>query len=136
MAFTDSISAIPFAPTTNAGTGFLPPLLRALGHILYLTGCIADERVTVTDAEANTELQHAQEHWNARTGHEALSASAAALSSHISDAIGFAITEYPGWDDTHRVSNLRNLSHRILAYSAYLDRELIGLTGSDPGSAL
>lgn len=136
MAFSDTLQTLPFAARTANASGFLPPMVRAMGHVLYLTGCLADENVTVTDAEAHTELDHAVEHWNARAVTENVSTASADRSRAIGTLLQEARAEYAGWEPEARVNNLRDLSHRILQYSADLDRELVGLPGSDPGSSL
>ena len=136
MAFADSIRSIPYAPRTQQASGFVPPMLRAMGHVLYLTGCLADENVTVTEEEALEELRHAGAHWDARAETEATSDTVNQRARTIGVAIGEAIAEYPEWDNDRRIQNLRDLSNRIMAYSAELDRELVGLTTSDPGSSL
>lgn len=136
MAFADSIQQLPYAPRAQAARGFVPPMLRAMGHILFLTACLADENVAVTDEEALTELRHAAEHWNARTETDAVSTATNQSSALIGVTIGEAITEYEGWDEAHRVQNLRDLANRIMGYTATLDRELVGITESDPGSSL
>lgn len=136
MAFTDTIATIPFAPTQQAATGFLPPLVRGMGHVLYLLGCEADEAVTVTPEQATAELTAAREHWNARSETNNVSSLARERSTTLGLAISEALNEYTGWTPDQRTSNLRDLSNRIVAYTAELDRELIGLTGSDAGSSL
>ena len=136
MAFTDTIRSIPYAARSAQATGYLPPTLRAMGHILYLTGCLADENVTVSDIEAIEELQQAREHWNGRAPTDATSTAINEQTRLIGTALEEAVTEYEGWDDTHRVQNLRDLANRIVGVSCALDRELLGLTGSDPGSSL
>lgn len=136
MAFTDTIRSIPFAASTPNGRGFLPPMLRGMGHLLYLLGCLADEAMTVTVEQATTELTAAREHWNARTATENVSTATLGIADLLATAIGEAIREYPDWGEDARISNLRDLNHRILAFSASLDRELVGLRDSDAGTAL
>lgn len=136
MAFSDTIRTLPFGARTPNGSGFLPPMVRTMGHILYLTGCLADENVTVTDEEAHTELNHAVEHWNARALTESVSTATTQRSADIGTALQEARAEFASWDAETRINNLRDLSHRILQYSADLDRELVGIPNSDPGSSL
>lgn len=136
MAFTDSIAALPFTPRSANGSGFLPPILRAMGHILYLLGCLADEAVEVTQDQGLEELRAAGAHWNARTDSENLSGDARARATLIGTAIGDATREWPEWTDDQKRDNLRDLAHRLVQFGADLDRELVGITGSDPGSSL
>jgi hypothetical protein len=136
MAFADTIRAIPYTPRTQTASGFLPPMLRAMGHILYLTGCLADENMTVSDEEAINELQSATQHWLNRTATTATSTAINERASVIGVAIDEAISEYTSWPEDQRTQNLRDLANRIVAFSCHLDRELVGLTTSDPGSSL
>ena len=135
--FSETIEQIPFAPSSPTGSGFLPPILRAQGHILYLLGCLADEEVTVEDDKAVEELTAAETHFHARAdASETVSTATRGLATLLNTAIAQAVTEYPSWEPEVRVTNLRALAHRVVAFSAVLDRELVGLTGSDPGSTL
>jgi hypothetical protein len=136
MAFVDSIRALPFAGRTQMGGGFLAPMVRAMGHLLFLLGCIADEDTPVTDEAAINELTHARDHWNARAISEAVSTPVRERAVTIGTAINEAIAEWAGWDQQARETNLRDLNHRILQYAADLDRELVGLRDSDPGTTL
>ena len=136
MAFTDTIRALPFTPRTANASGFIPPMLRAMGHILYVLGCLADEAVPKTDEEVLNELRHAQEHWNARATTEAVSTPTRDRAASIGTALTEAIEEYPGWETDARINNLRDLAHRLIQYGADLDRELVGIRDSDPGTSL
>lgn len=136
MAFKESMAELPFRGLTPDGNGFFPPMMRASGHILYLLGMVADDKITVTNDEAVAELQHAQKHWVARKITDAVSDRAQKRAKDLGLAIGYAITEYPTWADTAKAGNLRDLNNRILHYAAELDRELTGLTDSDPGTSL
>lgn len=136
MPFTEHIAAIPYTSTTNRGAGLLAPMMRAMGHILYLAGCMADTAITVTNEQATRELTDAKEHWDARTGTEAVSSTTAGIIEHISQALTDAIAEYSSWTDQQRSTNIRDLANRMVFVGAKLDREAIGITGSDPGSSL
>jgi hypothetical protein len=136
MAYADTIRSLPYAPRTPNASGFVPPMIRAMGHILYLTGCLADENITVTDDQALNELRAALEHWDARSETNAVSTATLARATTIQEALTLAIEEYGSWEERNRLQNVRNLANRIIAYTCDLDRELLGLTGSDPGSSL
>jgi YD repeat-containing protein len=107
-----------------------------MGHILYLAACLADEAITVEDEQALGELRAAQEHWNARVATNAVSAATRDRANTIGIAINEAITEFAAWNDRNKLQNIRDLGNRIIAYTCDLDRELIGITTSDPGSSL
>jgi hypothetical protein len=135
--FSDTIAQIPFAPTTADGSGFLPPIVRAQGHVLYLLGMLADDEVTVEDEKALAELVAAEAHFHARAdASETVSTATRGIATLLNTALLEASAEYPIWTPELRITNIRNLAHRVVAFSAVLDRELVGLTGSDPGSAL
>jgi len=111
-------------------------MLRAMGHILYLTGCLADEAIEVTEEQALEELRQTEAHWSVRAETEAVSSAARTQANTILTAISEAIHEYPEWATTDATQNIRDLANRIMAYAAQLDRELVGLPNSDPGSSL
>jgi hypothetical protein len=136
MAFTEQLALLPFSASTPNGRGFLPPIVRSLGHILYLVGCIADPTVEVTNDQAIVELGHASTHWNARTTPANLSTITATYAANIHRLIELAIEEYGDWTDETRITNLRNVTNRILQFTAALDREYAGIRDSDPGSSL
>lgn len=136
MAFADTIRAIPYAARTPQSSGFLPPLVRGMNHIINLLTCLADDNVTVTEDEAVVELQAAREHWNARVTTEAVSTVSTERAVALGTALDEAIAEYGGWNADTRLGNLRDLTHRILQYCADLDRELIGIRTSDAGTTL
>lgn len=134
--FRTTVHAIPFSPTTENGAGFLPPIIRALGHILYILGCLAAEDVTVAEADAVTEITHAKGHWDARVVPASVSTAAATRGIAISELFTLAQDGFTRWPEDHRVDNLRELANRIVDYTAFLDRELTGVTGSDAGRML
>lgn len=136
MAFADTVRGLPYAARTQQGAGFVPPMVRAMGHLLFLAACVNDPDVTVTNEEARTEIGLALEHWIARATPPSVSTASANRAVAIATAITEARDEYEGWDDNARVNNLRDLTNRILQYCADLDRELTGLRDSDAGTAL
>lgn len=136
MSFSDTINTLPFAPRTQHGSGFLPPILRAATHVIYLLGCINDERVEVAPEEALAELNAAREHFGARVQTQNISTVAIASADTLASALVEAVAEYPDWTAEQATTNLRNLANRIMQFAASLDRELVGLRESDPGSTL
>ena len=134
--FADTLKTLPFNGRSKNGTGFFPPMFRASQHILFLVACVDDKDVKVTEKDAIEELTQAQEHWNARAKPTSVSIAAAAQADGIGKLIGEAIGEYPNWSDAARVTNLRDLAHRVAQHAADLDRELVGLRDSDPGTSL
>jgi hypothetical protein len=136
MAFADTLRTLPFTPQTPNGRGFIPPMLRASVHTLFLAACLADENVTVSTEEALDELRHAQTHWTARTDTTAVSTATRERATTIQTALTEAIAEFEGWDENTRINNIRDLGHRIAQFTADLDREVVGLTDSDAGTSL
>lgn len=134
--FSDTIRLLPFNGRTEQGAGFFPPMVRAMGHLLVLLQYVGDPDHEVTDDEITNELTAASTHWDARTITANVSATAVDRAELISAAISEAIQEFGEWDENARIGGLRDLSHRILQYTADLDRELVGLPGSDAGTSL
>lgn len=136
MPFADTMKTLPFTPRTPQGSGFFPPIFRASQHILFLLACVADENVPVEDGEAVGELQQAMEHWNARAKITTVSTASLDRANILGTAIAEAAGEYTAWTPENRTANLRDLANRIAQFSADLDRELVGLRDSDPGTTL
>lgn len=145
--FADLNTKLVYTPKTAEGKGFLPPLMRALTHITYALG-LSDDDLPKTKAEKNydaiekmikEEIDEAIKHFDkveipdstdifssiatdqVKTYHKALKA----LSAEFSD-----------WDKDTKVNNLTSLVHKLMGICAMLDRELVGLRDSDPGSNL
>lgn len=136
MSFAETIQTIPFNPRQPQATGILAPFNRASGHVLYLLGCLADDTQTVAEEDALAELNHAQEHLDARQRTANLSAQAEAHLTALNTATAQLREEFTNWDDETKIRNTRDLAQRFIGISAFLDRELVGLPGSDPGSTL
>jgi hypothetical protein len=136
MAFADTIKELPFAPQTQNGRGFFPPMFRASQHILFLVACVNDKDVKVSEAEAQDELKQALDHWNARAETQALSTNATTRFNLVGRALTEAVAEYKNWDEKTRTTNLQDLAHRIALLAADADRELLGIRESDPGRSL
>ena len=136
MAFNDTIQGLTFNGRTPNGTGFLPPRWRAMGHVIHLMGMLNEENVEVTEGDAIAELQEANTHWASALDTEAVSTATRDYARGVGTAIFEAIEEYPGWTEEQRINNLRNLDQRMAQFTALLDRELVGIRDSDPGTAL
>lgn len=133
MAFADAIAALPHHAAQPQATGFLPPLLRAQGHLMLVLVQVADEEATPNEDELLTELKDAKEHWDAANSGDALSDATAAAITGYSAALASAIEEFPGWESKDRIKNVRDLASRAASLAVVLDRELVGLTTSDAG---
>lgn len=135
MTFATDIAAIPYAPSQAQPKGFLPPLARTLGHLMFTLEAIAADR-EIPEDELLNELTHAKDHWSTLDHGGSLSAPTATTIEAIGKALDSAVTEFPTWNKDQRVRNVRDLGNRVAGYTAALDRELLGLRGSDPGHQL
>jgi hypothetical protein len=146
MTFREAIAAIPYRSAQPNATGVLAPIVRATGHILYVTATLASseqtpERYTLTDEEAHRELQAAAAHLTrVPTAAEQAPVSAACKALIISfcNAVAEANAEYDDWEPDDRGTNLKDLADRAAALASFLDYELLGLQqgASDPGRTL
>ncbi len=137
MAYNDIIKQIPFEAKQKDAKGILPPIIRAISHIVYVAALTADEDRDFNSAEAKTELEHAHEHWNAiAAGNENLSDGTRTNLVIYGLALRAAIDEYDEWDHATRIKSIKDLAQRVAAMSATLDREFVGLTDSDAGTSL
>lgn len=140
--FTEFISQIPFTPTIRNARGLLAPLLRSMGHILYLTAQLSNTEhpTTMTEEQQKNELVHAAEHLDASAvlASDNISSNAKNLILTYQTAVLHARDSFAAWPATERAGLLAQLSHRAAAIAAALDRELVGLAGadSDPGTSL
>jgi hypothetical protein len=134
--FTEQIDATPVFALTDNGRGFLPPLFRAYGHILYLSGRQAESPTRKpTDAEVLEELTHGMEHLNiipmvniSQTSIDKLKETQTIWKT--------AMTEFKDWTPAVRETNFTKLANFIISALVRLDRELLGLRDSDIGSTL
>ncbi len=129
---------IVYSPKSSEGKGFLPPLLRALTHLTYALG-LTEEDTSKDKAAADKvqeEIKGAISHLEKVEIGDTFSSVAKEQLKIFAKALHALNAEYLGWDQTTKVSNLTTLIHRSFGISAMLDRELIGLRNSDPGSSL
>ena len=137
MTFAEALDAVPLNAQGPDPIGFLPPILRAQGHMAFVLAVVADEDDTsMTDAQLFEELEHARLHWAAIATTENISATARQSISNLADLFNGLHDEWGAWERADRVKNLRDVANRIVGFGATLDRELIGLTGSDAGTQL
>ena len=136
MTFATDLAALPTHAAQAEARGFLPPIIRAQGHLMAVLLQVADDTATPNDEELLTELKDAKGHWDAINPADALSATTDKTIKTYGAAIGSAITEWPKWDQKARVKNLRDLASRAASLTVVLDRELVGLTNSDAGHNL
>ncbi len=136
MTFATDLALVPFTARGTTAAGFLPPIMRATGHILFATALAADDRELATEEEILRELTEAEEHWHVIGIHEELSAAANQDVQNLGACITSAKDEFATWTAAAKTSNLRELANRTAAIAARLDRELIGLRDSDPGYQL
>lgn len=138
MNFEQRLNTIPYTPSGTQTTGFLAPLTRAYGHLLFTLAALSTEEEILTDDELLTEIQHAQGHWHDATSRADLphiSTSTRSRLEDIAEAIGLLIIEWPEWEVENRRVNTRALANRIVGFTTDLDREFLGIA-SNPGTAL
>lgn len=144
--FKDIVEKLPFNPKTSDGSGFLPPFLRAMSHLLYCLG-LADDELPKDKVEADKkskevenqlveELKEALKHFNNIEISDNLSQVARDQLVLFQSALVAINSEFGAWDKDTKVNNLTGLINRAVGISAMLDRELIDLRTSDPGSNL
>lgn len=142
MPFTEDLAALPQKNNTPEAKGFLPPIFRAAGHLLFVAASIyAAEKNNETLDETQTtelldEIRHAKGHWDVITTNDALSTEATTRIAAFGTAFDSAITEFPGWEPKARLRNVRDLANRISSLAATLDDELVGLADSSAGNTL
>ena len=137
MSFSETISQLPFTPATDHGRGFLPPFMRAGGHLLYLLGRLTDTPTRrPTDNQIRQELDSMNLHFTSFVVPEYMSEQARTHVSNFQSALTALNTEIEEWDMDTKVSNLLQLSNRLLQLMAFLDREALGLRDSDAGQEL
>lgn len=137
---TVTLNAIPYAPRQEQAKGFIAPLVRSIGHILYLVGAYNEERYTLTDEEAQKELTDAADHLATTLVSDTplISGTAKSYISALGDALAHATVGWASFTDDQKATLIRNLANRAAGAASYYDTEFAGLTAAetDPGSAL
>ena len=137
MTFAEALAAVPLTTRGPDPVGFLPPILRAQGHMALVLAVVADEEDTsMTDEQLFEELEHARLHWGAINATENVSTTARQSITNIGDLFNGLHDEWAAWERDDRVKNLRDVANRVVGFGAALDRELVGLADSDAGTQL
>lgn len=137
MPFSDSIATLPFTPTTDHGRGFLPPFMRAGGHLLYLLGRMTDTPTRrPTDNQIKEELDSLNRHFENFVVPDYMSEASKTHVSNFTLALADLNSEIEGWDLDTKIANILQLSNRLMQFMAFLDREALGLRDSDAGQEL
>lgn len=136
MTFATNLAELPNAARQPDASGFLPPIFRAAGHLLFVLAATAGDEQAISEEEALTELRHAAGHWDAIDGLESLSETSAAIVQRFGVTLADAIAEWTDWNADQRTRNIRDLSNRVASFAVSLDRELVGLRNSDAGTRL
>jgi len=161
--FANTITGIPYNPRSEFATGFITPIMRAIGHILYAAAAAAATQPATTatqpattatqpaaeeaalpqpvisEIEIERELQEAYNHLSPAhfpftTANTSLAAQN--LIETFVSAIRLATLEYSGWTSAERIYNLKALANAAAGIAVFLDYELLGISGSNPGSSL
>ena len=147
--FANTITGIPYNPRSEFATGFITPIMRAIGHILYAAAAAAATQPAeegaalpqpvISEIEIERELQEAYNHLSPAhfpftTANTSLAAQN--LIETFVSAIRLATFEYSGWTSAERIYNLKALANAAAGIAVFLDYELLGISGSNPGSSL
>jgi len=136
---------IPYNPRHENASGLLAPLVRSMGHILFLMACVASEKEgeppIMTPEEKQNELTHAKDHIPPLTEITESTALSNAAKAHIVNyaaLIASLHTDWAGWEHDSQVETLRATTNAAAALAAFFDRELAGFRSdqSDPGISL
>lgn len=144
--FAASLNSLTQPPAAQEqARGFLTPIMRAMGHLLYaLAGSTATPPV-LTAEEVHNEVIAAQTHLAsgiftalplAEHPISILSASASFHLSLIVEKTGEITVNWPQLPEADRPRFLLTLINAYAGYTALLDRELAGIYYADPGSTL
>lgn len=146
LPFTQLAQQLPFAPRGQNAVGLLTCLTRAVGHIGIVaiatahmnSGTEAAELPTplLSDDEVVNEITHAKEHWDVHTTPGSISTATAAKLDTFDGLLTTAAAEFADWDTRTRADNARTLYNAAAALATDLDRDLVGIRNSDPGSSL
>ena len=135
--FEEAIATIPFTPSTEQGRGYLPPFMRAGGHLLYLLGRLSDTPTRrPTDNQVRSELDSLKLHFDNFIVPDYMSNRAKELTQNWRNAFDALDTEILGWEQDTRITNLQMLENRLMAVVSFMDREILGIQNSDPGNQL
>jgi hypothetical protein len=146
--FTMYAAGIPYNPRTQNARGLLAPLVRSMGHVLFLLGIAASETdrsdtavPLMTAEEKQNELDHAYDHippLGEISDSPVLSTDAKANILTYGTIILNLKTEWASWDHDDQIRTLRATANAAAALAASFDRELAGFRSdqSDPGTSL
>jgi hypothetical protein len=146
--YTTLAAEIPYRPRTENATGLLAPLVRSMGHILFLLGCTAAETdrsetavPLLTPEEKRNELTNATDHLPSLDTTEASEVLSTAAKAHIltyTSLLDFLATEWSQWTPEDQLATLRATANAAAALATFLDQELAGFTPdqSNPGTSL
>ena len=135
-ATTTDITTIPYAPRQEQAKGFLAPLIRMMGHVLYL----AAAHTTLTPEEAKKELEDAAAHIDASlvTNSPMVSGTAKSYIKILHNHLIATAGAWEAYTEEQRTTNLSAVANRTAGAASYFDIEFAGLTAdeTDPGSSL
>lgn len=134
--YLEEITRIPFEATTISGTGLLGQLNRVTGHVLYIMGRLLDPASRrPTENQILEEVSSIREHMVSFVIPDYLSKRSVEYLEYLVNSLTRLESEFAGWDEETRVSNLKILCNRIAFISSMLDRDALGIS-SDPGRSL
>lgn len=134
--FADISKSLPFRATTKEGRGFLPPFLRAMNHFLTIMQFVEESKKKDKMPFVIEELKEAVTHITAINVGPFLSSTAKETLINFGKLAQTAHVEASSWTEDQIVENCKILMDRGAMVASMLDRELIGLSDSDPGSQI
>lgn len=137
-SFETLVGEIPFAPTSEQGTGFIAPFSRAISHLLIVASLLNEDEAEKhpSSTEIRSELDSARTHLDAIAIDSGFSTNFTEAYNKTILALEAARREISAWDETTTKDNLIKLTNRFLQLSANLDREVLGIRTADPGFSL
>jgi hypothetical protein len=126
--------------TEQQATGFLAPIMRATGHILFALACINADPAISTEQEIKDEFVAAATHLNATVTVSlgVLSTNAGQQFARWKEHLDLAADQILNWPAADRSRAVLALISETMSFATFLDRELAGIdpSASNPGLAL
>src|SRR3990167_7011955 len=130
--FAEISTQLQFHPERVVERGFFPPLIKGIYHLLYALGRLSDSRAENT-AFADREIVAALEHFQRILSVNEIASTA--MRTKLQPFVDISLSlnrEFPTWNKTQRITNLRRFSNILMQLLSDLDREIFGFA-SDPG---
>jgi len=131
-SFEDILAKFSYTPASEEGAGFLPVIGRSSGHLLYLVGRYED-KTKPTTSKAKEEIEGALGHWSNLVVEDYFSTKAKTEIGIIDTLLRRAQTDIESWTNEEVSLRVQSITNRMIQLLANLDREVLGIRGSDAG---